>query len=156
MPPHPTLGMWHTSFVPGLDSGPPRDGRISVTRRSLLGMPSAPARLLVLLFTVVLAVGTILLSLPVASEGPGSAPLLTSLFTATSALTVTGLVVVDTPTYWTAFGQVVLLILIQLGGLGIISLGSLAGLIVSRNMGLRAKRAIQIESGGRRRSRAVG
>ncbi len=95
-----------------------------------------------------LVAGTVLLSLPIATEDPGSASVLTSLFTATSALTVTGLIVVDTANYWTPFGQVVLLVLIQLGGLGIITLGSLAGLVISRKMGLRAKRAIQIESGG--------
>lgn len=134
--------------MPGLGSGSLGHHRIVVARRSVFGIPSTPARLLVAVFALVLVVGTLLLSLPIATEDPDSASLLTSLFTATSALTVTGLVVVDTPTYWAPFGQVVLLVLIQLGGLGIITLGSLAGLVVSRRMGLRAKRAVQIESGG--------
>lgn len=119
-----------------------------MARRSLLGVQSTPARVLVLLFSSILIAGTVLLILPISSEGQGAAPVVTSLFTATSALTVTGLIVVDTPTYWSPFGQVVLLVLIQLGGLGIITLGSLAGLLVSRRMGLKAKQAAQIESGG--------
>jgi trk system potassium uptake protein len=119
-----------------------------MARRTILGVQSTPARLLVVLFVFILVTGTTLLVLPAASEEPGAAPLLTALFTATSALTVTGLVVVDTPTFWSPFGQVVLLVLIQLGGLGIITLGSLAGLVVSRRIGLRGRRVAQVESGG--------
>lgn len=119
-----------------------------MARRTILGVQSTPARLLVVLFVFILVAGTVLLILPVSSEDAGATPPLTALFTATSALTVTGLVVVDTPTYWTPFGQVVLLVLIQLGGLGIITLGSLAGLIVSRRIGLRGRRVAQVESAG--------
>jgi trk system potassium uptake protein len=119
-----------------------------MARRTILGVQSTPARLLVVLFVFILAAGTVLLILPIASDDPGATPPLTALFTATSALTVTGLVVVDTPTYWTPFGQVVLLVLIQLGGLGIITLGSLAGLVVSRRIGLRGRRVAQVESAG--------
>lgn len=61
-------------------------------------------------------VGTGLLMLPVAKTGPGGANFLEALFTATSALCVTGLVVVDTPTYWTGFGQAVILALIRSAG----------------------------------------
>ena len=67
-----------------------------------------PAQVIVAAFAVAVAVGTGLLMLPIAREGPGSAPLLTALFTATSAVCVTGLIVVDTPVYWSAFGQVVI------------------------------------------------
>lgn len=119
-----------------------------MARRTVLGFQSTPARLLVVAFVAVLVTGTVLLSLPIATEAAGRTPVLTALFTATSALTVTGLVVVDTPTHWTPFGQVVLLVLIQLGGLGIITLGSLAGLVVSRKIGLRGRRLAQVESGG--------
>ena len=119
-----------------------------MARRTVLGIPSTPARLLVALFVAILAMGTAALMLPISSNEAGGAPFLTSLFTATSALTVTGLIVVDTPTYWSTFGEAVLMVLIQLGGLGIITLGSLAGLIVSRRMGLRGRRVAQVESGG--------
>jgi hypothetical protein len=90
-------------------------------------------------FAVAVAVGTGLLLLPIAREGPGSAPLLTALFTATSAVCVTGLIVVDTPVYWSAFGQVVILAMIQVGGFGIMTLASLVGLLISRRLGLRSR-----------------
>ena len=90
-------------------------------------------------FAVAVAVGTGLLMLPIAREGPGSAPLLTALFTATSAVCVTGLIVVDTPVYWSAFGQVVILAMIQVGGFGIMTLASLVGLLISRRLGLRTR-----------------
>jgi potassium uptake TrkH family protein len=63
----------------------------------------------------------------------------TALFTATSAVCVTGLVVVDTGTYWSTFGEVVILALIQVGGLGTMTLASLLGLAISRKLGLRAR-----------------
>ena len=66
-------------------------------------------------FLAVILVGTLLLMLPFASREPGSAPFLDALFTATSATCVTGLIVHDTATYWSCFGQVVILLLIQIG-----------------------------------------
>ena len=72
----------------------------------------------VAIFVLTIAVGTTLLWLPLASTPTGSAPFLSALFTATSATFVTGLTVVDTSTYWTGFGQVVIVSLIQIGGLG--------------------------------------
>lgn len=83
--------------------------------------------------------GTILLMLPIAREGPGSAPPPVALFTSTSAVCVTGLTVVDTPTYWSTFGEVVILALIQVGGFGIMTLASLLGLLVVRRLGLRSR-----------------
>lgn len=74
-----------------------------------------------------------------ARSGPGGAPFITALFTATSATCVTGLVTVDTPVYWTGFGQAVILVLIQIGGLGIMALASLVGLVLFRRMGLRTR-----------------
>jgi potassium uptake TrkH family protein len=87
-------------------------------------------------FAVGVLVGTALLALPVARTGPGGATLLEALFTATSAVCVTGLAVVDTPTYWSGFGQVVILLLVQVGGFGIMTLASLLGLLISRRLGL--------------------
>jgi potassium uptake TrkH family protein len=90
-------------------------------------------------FATAILVGTGLLMLPVAKGGPGGANLLEALFTSVSAVCVTGLIVVDTPTYWSGFGQVVILCLIQIGGLGIMTFASLLVVLVSRRMGLRAR-----------------
>lgn len=90
-------------------------------------------------FAVAILVGTSLLALPVARAGPDGAPLLVAVFTATSAVCVTGLIVVDTPTYWSGFGQIVILGLIQVGGFGIMTFASLLGLLVSRRLGLSSR-----------------
>ncbi len=90
-------------------------------------------------FALAVVAGTVLLMLPVARAGGGSAGLLQALFTATSAVCVTGLVVVDTPTYWSGSGQVVILVLIQVGGFGIMTLASLLGLLISHRLGLRSR-----------------
>jgi trk system potassium uptake protein TrkH len=81
-----------------------------------------PLRTIVLSFSLLIMVGTLLLSLPVATNSGQSESLLTALFTATSAACVTGLVVVDTATTWSFFGQVVIILLIQTGGIGIVTL----------------------------------
>ena len=96
-------------------------------------------------FLLMIAVGTALLMLPVATRSREATPFLTALFTSTSASCVTGLVLVDTGTYWSVFGQLVILTLIQLGGLGIITIAMLFFSFADRNMGLR-KRAIMAES----------
>lgn len=90
-------------------------------------------------FAIAIAAGTVLLMLPFAKAGPGGASFIEALFTATSAVCVTGLVVVDTPVYWTGFGQVVILLLIQLGGLGIMIFASLIGLILARRLSVRSR-----------------
>ena len=77
--------------------------------------------------------------LPIAKVGPGGAGPLEALFTATSAVCVTGLAVVDTAVYWTTFGQVAILCLIQLGGFGIMSFASLLGVIMARRLGLKSR-----------------
>ena len=104
---------------------------------------SHPERAIPLGFLVGIAVGTLLLVLPVARDGgfagAGGAPLLVALFTATSAFCVTGLTVVDTPTYWSPFGHLVILLLAQAGGLGILTGATLLGLLVSRRIPLRGK-----------------
>ena len=104
-----------------------------------------PAQLIVIAFGLGILGGAGLLTLPFSSTDPGSAPFLTAVFTATSAICVTGLIVVDTPTYWTQFGQVVILGLIQIGGLGIMTLASLLALLVARRLGLRTRLIAQAE-----------
>jgi trk system potassium uptake protein TrkH len=84
-----------------------------------------PALVLVMTFGTLIAVGTLLLMLPRCRPvGEDSADWLTALFTATSACCVTGLVVVDTGTYWTRAGQCIILVMFQLGGLGIMTFGA--------------------------------
>ena len=98
-----------------------------------------PARVVALVFLTVIATGTLLLMLPAATATGPSAPWVTALFTSVSAVCVTGLVVVDTGTYWSAFGQVVILVLFQLGGFGMMTLATLLGLLVNRSFRLRSK-----------------
>jgi potassium uptake TrkH family protein len=90
-------------------------------------------------FGVAVLVGALLLMLPAARHGTGSAPAVVALFTSTSAVCVTGLAVVDTASYWSTFGELVILGLIQVGGFGIMTLASLIGLLVSRKMGLKTR-----------------
>ncbi len=85
------------------------------------------------------AIGTVLLMLPFAKAGPGSAPWNDALFTAVSALSITGLVTVDTGTYWTGFGHAVILTLIQIGGIGIMTFASFVGLVVIRRMSFQSR-----------------
>lgn len=95
-----------------------------------------PARVIPLTFLVAIGIGTLLLSLPAASESKEAVPFLVALFTATSAVCVTGLAVVDTPTTWSAFGEAVILLLIQTGGFGIMTGATLLGLLISRRVRL--------------------
>lgn len=108
--------------------------------------PTQPARLIVLGFGLATVIGTILLSLPIAATDGQRTPLSTALFTATSAVCVNGLVVVDTESHWSTFGEVVIMVLVQVGGLGIISLASLLGLLVARHIGLRLQIVAQAEN----------
>lgn len=104
-----------------------------------------PVRLIPLLFLATIAVGTLLLLLPAATAEDGSAPFMTALFTSTSAVAVTGLIVVDTPTYWSTFGQIIILLLFQIGGFGIMTAATLLGLLAGRTFGLHQRIATQVE-----------
>ncbi len=95
--------------------------------------------MIVLAFVTVTAVGATLLSLPVATEGPGRASVHQAVFTATAAACVTGHSIVDYATHWSTFGHAVILALLQIGGFGIMTLASLLGILVSRRMGLRTR-----------------
>ena len=96
-------------------------------------------------FFTVIAAGTILLMLPAASQSGKATGFVTALFTAVSASCVTGLVLVDTATYWTGFGQAVILLLIQLGGLGFMTIATLFSRLVRRRMSMR-ERGVMAES----------
>jgi trk system potassium uptake protein len=105
-----------------------------------------PARVIAGAFAAAIAVGTGLLLLPAAAAGGVRTDVLTALFHATSAVCVTGLVTVDTGTHWSTFGQLVILLLIQVGGLGIMTLATLFALLLSRRLGLRARLVAQAET----------
>jgi potassium uptake TrkH family protein len=106
-----------------------------------------PAQYVVVAFIAASVVGALLLLIPAAThEGYSTSPL-TALFTSTSAVCVTGLIVVDTPAHWTAFGEGVILALIQIGGFGIMALSSLIVLVLARRIGLRQRLIAAAESG---------
>jgi trk system potassium uptake protein TrkH len=102
-----------------------------------------PAQILVLGFASVILMGGILLSLPIASKSGHSVGFLNAVFTATSAVCVTGLVVVDTGTHWTVFGQTVIILLIQIGGLGFMSMATFFALIFGKRITLRERLVMQ-------------
>nr|WP_307832477.1 potassium transporter TrkG [Planomonospora sp. ID91781] len=110
------------------------------------GRVTSPSRVVVLAFLGVVLAGTGLLSLPVAVEPGQESSWTSALFTATSAVCVTGLAVLDTAAHWTTFGEVVILVLIQIGGFGIMSLASILALLVSGKLGLRARLSTQAET----------
>ncbi len=98
-----------------------------------------PGAVVVLCFGALIALGTLLLSLPVSHRvAADGVHVSDALFTAASAVTVTGLVVVDTGTEWSAFGEIVLLLLIQIGGLGIMTMAGFLGLALNRRLGMRS------------------
>ncbi|MEW2375723.1 potassium transporter TrkG [Micromonospora sp. NPDC047812] len=105
-----------------------------------------PVRLVPLGFLVTILVGTGLLMLPWATSEHRHTPFLTALFTATSAVSVTGMAVVDTPNYWNEFGLVMITVLTQVGGLGIVTGATLVILVVARRLGLRSRLLVQAET----------
>lgn len=90
-------------------------------------------------FFLLIMTGTFLLMLPISSRDGTFTPFMTALFTATSASCVTGLILVDTYTHWSLFGQLVLLALIQIGGLGFITIGTAVSLVLRRKIGLKER-----------------
>jgi potassium uptake TrkH family protein len=111
-------------------------GAVARPRRSIR---LHPAQAVVLGFAVADLVGTGLLSLPISSRTGEWTGFVDALFTATSAVCVTGLTVLDTATHWSGFGLVVILLLIQLGGLGIMIFASLVGLALARKLTVRSR-----------------
>ncbi len=93
-------------------------------------------------FLILIGIGALLLSLPIATADGTRAPLLTTLFTAVSASCVTGLVLQDTATYWSAFGKTVIIVLIQIGGLGVMTISTLFFLLLRRKVGLRQREVL--------------
>ena len=102
-----------------------------------------PAKVMVIGFASVVLLGALLLNLPIATKSGESIGLLDALFTATSAVCVTGLIVVDTATYWSIFGQVVIITLIQIGGLGFMTIATMFALLTKKKINLRERLLIQ-------------
>ena len=103
----------------------------------------SPARVIIFGFLALILLGTALLMLPVSSREPGGASFLDALFTATSATCVTGLVVHDTATYWSGFGQAVILFLIQVGGMGVVTMAVAIFIFSGKRIGLKQRWVMQ-------------
>ena len=103
----------------------------------------SPTRTITLSFAAVILLGTLLLMLPISSRNQEMTSFLDCIFTATSATCVTGLVVFDTFTHWSIFGQTVILCLIQIGGLGLVTLTVFFNIAIGRKLGLRGMHLAQ-------------
>lgn len=115
-------------------------------RARLLRHTPSPAQAVALGFLGLIALGTLVLSMPVASSTGEATGFMPAMFTVTSAVTVTGLAVVDTGTHWNGLGQAIILLFIQVGGFGIMSITSLAGMLLTGRIGLRSRRYTQAEN----------
>lgn len=100
-------------------------------------------QIIILGFLAVILIGALLLMLPVSTQGKGGASFMDALFTATSATCVTGLVVQDTATYWSSFGQAVILGLIQIGGMGVITVAVAVTIVSGKKIGLMQRSTMQ-------------
>ena len=98
-----------------------------------------PPQIVVLVFLVLILLGSAVLCLPACTQSGQPTDFLTALFTATSATCVTGLIQVDTGSYWNGFGQAVILILIQIGGLGFMTIATIFFVALRRKIGLRQR-----------------
>ena len=99
----------------------------------------SPSRFAILVFTLLILVFTLLFSLPIASSSGRVTPLADSLFTAVSVICVTGLSTVDMATHWSVFGHILVYLGVQIGAVGVLTMASILGLVISRRLGLRAK-----------------
>ncbi|WP_123505874.1 TrkH family potassium uptake protein [Frondihabitans sp. PhB188] len=109
-----------------------RDSVDDITRKS-------PARFAILIFTSLILVFTGIFMLPISSTSGEITPVADSLFTAVSVICVTGLATVDMATHWSLFGHVVIFVGVQIGAIGVLTVASILGLVVSRRLGLRSK-----------------
>jgi Trk-type K+ transport system membrane component len=99
----------------------------------------SPSRFAIMVFAVLILVFTLLFSLPIATATRTVTPLADALFTAVSVICVTGLSTVDMATHWSVFGHILVYLGVQIGAVGVLTMASILGLVVSRKLGLRAK-----------------
>lgn len=118
-------------------------------------MHTTPARFAILVFTSLVAIWTALLALPIASAKGTVTPLADALFTAVSAICVTGLATVDMASQWSLFGEIVILLGIQIGGVGVLTIASLLGLTVTRRLGLRQRLLVASDTNPNRTTRGA-
>ena len=112
-------------------------------------------RIIALSFFLVILLGSVILMLPVSSAEGNWTPFHNALFTATSATCVTGLVVYDTATYWSLFGQIVILVMIQVGGLGFMTIISMLSIFLKRKISLNERKLLMQSAGNMRLSGMV-
>lgn len=117
--------------------------RIPFTRKHI-----STSMTILLGFALAILTGSLVLMLPVCSAQGRITPFIDTLFTATSAVCVTGLVVHDTMLYWSTFGQAVIMILIQIGGMGIVTLSALVSMAAGQKIGIMQRTAMQDSIGG--------
>ncbi|MBL9101944.1 MAG: hypothetical protein JNL82_13355 [Myxococcales bacterium] len=117
--------------------------RSKVIAEALQSFYTRPALLILSTFGALAGVGALLLTFPGASTGPQGVPFIDALFTAMSATCVTGLIVLDTPNAFSPLGHVIILMLIQLGGLGIMVLSTFATVMLGGRLGLRGEQALE-------------
>ena len=104
---------------------------------------ATPFRILALGFAIVIFIGAILLHLPIATQSGDKTPLIDCFFVSTSATCVTGLITVDTGTHWNYFGKTVIMLLIEIGGLGFMSFSTLVALILGKKITLKERLVMQ-------------
>ena len=107
------------------------------------GKPLSSSQIIIYGFLLTILTGALLLMLPVSTREPGGAPFLDALFTSTSAVCVTGLILHDTALYWSSFGQFVLMVLIQIGGMGIVTVAVSIAIISGKKIGLMQRSTMQ-------------
>ncbi|APH19530.1 TrkH family potassium uptake protein [Clostridium botulinum] len=108
-----------------------------------IGRRFTPVQILATGFAIVIFVGAVLLSLPISSQSGQRTPFLDCLFTSTSSVCVTGLIVVDTGTHWTYFGKTVIMLLIEIGGLGFMSFATLLAILLGKKITLKERLVMQ-------------
>ena len=102
-----------------------------------------PVHIILFGFLFVILIGSVLLTLPISSKSGEATPYINALFTSTTSVCVTGLVVETTMTYWSTFGQLVILVLIQLGGLGVITFTTGMFLFLKKKLTMKNRMLIQ-------------
>ncbi|MFF1875617.1 potassium transporter TrkG, partial [Kitasatospora herbaricolor] len=125
------------TLAPGRPSSTTVGSRV---REAVNGFASrSPSRVAILVFALLILVFTLLFSLPIATTTGTTTPLADALFTAVSVICVTGLATVDMATHWSVFGHTLVYVGVQIGAVGVLTMASILGLVISRRLGLRAK-----------------
>jgi trk system potassium uptake protein len=128
----------NSNFLPVKESYERLDHHLSIIKNKI-----SPPQLITAIFIVLICAGGLLLALPHASETGESVGLLNAFFTSTSAVCVNGLIVIDTGSSYSLFGEVIIMVLIQIGGLGFMTLGVMVAIVLGRKIGLKERLILQ-------------